>query len=75
MNNADKPAMPTVDTDPDGSYTDSIGLTKLEYFTAAALTGICADPERGCWPCKEIAKEAINQAKAALKLLEEETGR
>ncbi len=45
------------------------GLTKLEYFTAAALTGLCAAPKY----CsnEDLARQALAIALTTLRILEE----
>lgn len=42
------------------------GLTKIEYFTAAALTGFCANSAIGNDDEDKIAKYAVSQAMATI---------
>lgn len=57
---------------------ETLGLTKLEYFTAAAMTGILStlgeDPISP-HQAKIIAREAVMCARAAFQELEAERGR
>lgn len=71
MNNADRAAFPY------GSGEEcATGLTKREYFVAAALMGLCAETSErfagGETMSKIIAQEAIQIADAILVELEKE---
>lgn len=65
MSNKDMPAYPVSD-DP----THTPGLTKLEAFTMAALTGLCANGEMAAFGSSGVAKIAAEAAEAALAELE-----
>lgn len=47
------------------------GMTLRDYFAAAAMQGMVAQPESGGWPAEGIAKAAYQQADAMLKAREE----
>lgn len=66
MSNIDKVAFPHMSY----SGVDFLGLTKLEYFTAAALTGILAQSKLYS-DYAEIAEHAVWAAELAIKRLEE----
>jgi hypothetical protein len=85
MDNKDMPAMPSgkidIDAplggDPFGNYTvTSLGLTKLEDFTKAAMQGWIARcsnvPHTVGLDPDEIAKVSISIAKAVLKQLDKD---
>lgn len=66
MKNLKQPAFPTFDGN--GHY---VGLTKLEYFAAIAMQGLCvSDFVNGNYNETEIAEFAVRQAKELLKQLE-----
>lgn len=53
-------------------FHDSLGLTKREYFAAAALQGLCANYLREGvtgWSVKTYAVEAVELADALIKEL------
>ena len=59
--------------DPGGNWveTDRVqplhqGLTMRDYFAAAAMQGMVAQPESGGWTAEGIAKAAYQQASAML---------
>lgn len=47
-------------------WMEGPGLTKFEYFTAAALTGLCANPGHNDIPIHVIGKMAKVYAEAAI---------
>ena len=51
----------------------STGLTKREYFAAAALKGLCANPEYTALEERDLADEAVTIAAALLQALAAET--
>lgn len=53
----------------------SDGLTKLEYFTAAALTGILAADTDGNMSEEKAARYAVKQARAVIAELNAEGGK
>lgn len=67
MSNADKPA-----TGFSSEHGRVNGLTKREYFVAAAMQGLCVNMGRnGLDSPSDVAKEAVRQANAALNELGE----
>ena len=70
MENKDRPAFPITE-----EQTDRIeegvdiyyGLTKREYFAAAALQGLLASETKG--PMKRFAKESVELADELIKAL------
>lgn len=66
MENKNKPAFASVS---ETSHCQE-GLTKLEYFTAMAMQGILANPQRVGGSFNEVAEVAKNYAEATLKALE-----
>lgn len=48
---------------------DEPNLTKLEYFTAAALTGFCAQYQRGVHSFDELAQWSVKTAWQTMKQL------
>ena len=77
MKNSEMPAYPTeIGMPMDDSSNPAIkpipvsGLTKLEYFAAKAMQGLCANNSGDPMTCVNIS---ITIAKATLKALEEET--
>ena len=76
MNNADKPAMPTVYADMGHNgqreiYCDNYGLTKREYFAAMAMQGLCANSIAGSHnKPSNLAIDAVMYADALLKELD-----
>lgn len=61
-----------------GEGAISIGLTKLEYFSAMAMQGMLSNSyqSNGCQPLSvatrhQIAELAVDQAKAILKRIEQ----
>lgn len=59
--------------DDGGQYAAACGLTKLEYFTAKAMEGFCANPEFSReLGFEEIHNEALKVAKATLEALSNE---
>ena len=48
------------------------GLTKLEYFTAAAMTGVIGADVENTLEASEIAQESIEIARKTLEELEEQ---
>ena len=75
MNNPDRSAHPT--NNGQLGSPDYSGITKLEYFTAAALTGLLANSFNGnsqplsIANAREIAEIAVDQAVAVLRRLGE----
>jgi hypothetical protein len=65
MSNKDTPAYPIP-----GMNMQSLGLTKLEAFTMAALQGLLANEYNGTDSPKSLACTAIDYAEAALAELE-----
>ena len=49
------------------------GATLRDYFAAAAMQGMAAQPESGGWPAEGIAKAAYQQADAMLAARKEES--
>ena len=56
----------------DGS-SEITGLTKLEYFTAQALKGLCANPNSTGLKPGRIAADAMRQAQAMIAVLNNAT--
>lgn len=52
--------------------TTATGLTKLEYFTAKALAGLCANPNVTMGVCAHtvVSETAVEQALRTIKALE-----
>ena len=50
--------------------THPSGMSLRDYFAAAAMQGMVAQPESGGWPAEGIAKAAYQQADAMLKARE-----
>tara|TARA_R110000868_G_C10972546_1_gene770380 strand:- start:26988 stop:27242 length:255 start_codon:yes stop_codon:yes gene_type:complete len=84
MSNADMPAMPqTLTTDSYGTITAACdycieygGLTKREHFAAMAMQGICSISVRmpgNQFHFDNIAGDAVKQADALLKAMEQES--
>ena len=70
--------MKTIGSDAvDSMYSENgllirLGLTKREYFAAAALQGICANVENGGGDDKTIAVNAVDCADALIERLNKE---
>ena len=52
-----------------GDVRDPAGLTIREYFIAAAMQGLCANPESWTVKVETLAKVAVDQADAALAVM------
>jgi hypothetical protein len=52
--------------------SESYGLTKREYFAAASLTGLSANPELSQTIYDEVARMAVTQADSVIKALNED---
>ncbi len=57
----------------DGSFIGEPGLTKREFFAAAALQGILANPDGCLW--KLAAEEAVKKADELIFELNKQPGR
>lgn len=70
MNNGDKPIVPMPYTNKDGSIQHDVyyGLTKREYFSAAAMQGLCSIPNTGI-TIEGIAKRSVQMADILLEEL------
>lgn len=75
MDNKDMPAMPLEKIMNDrlrDACVDFTGLTKREHFAALAMQGALSDFEyHGEMDHEKVAKDAVKQADALLKALEE----
>ena len=64
--NGNEPAFPLK-----GKFIACCGLTKREYFAAAAMQGIMASGIDNKWKCEDAILEAIRHADAALAAFRE----
>lgn len=60
------PYIPKSESSENSTIPATTGLTKREYFVAAALTGMCANPY---YNGKDVAQEAKDLADRILKLI------
>jgi len=74
MKNADKPALPTVDTihprTGERHEPINLGLTKREHFAALAMQGLSANEGLHSWDAERICIESVKMADELLKQLE-----
>jgi hypothetical protein len=59
-------AFPFLDADGEGGFMTFPGMTLRDYFAAAAMQGMLADPEAGRVALKSLAEEAYLYADAML---------
>lgn len=60
-------AFPVLDQSQTPNSTAQLGLTKLEYFAAMAMQGLCANSIPGSHHSfKQVASEAVEYAKALI---------
>lgn len=59
-------AFPVLTVEDGGFVLRSEGLTKREYFAAAALTGLCANPSYSAIPLEKLTADAFAHADAMI---------